>query len=41
MVIFKLILRIVHWLTKPFSNCENGCCKDYNPVNDVIDNLKK
>lgn len=41
MNIFKLILRILHWITKPFSSCSDGCCKGYDPVVDVFENLKK
>lgn len=38
---FKLLMRILHWLTKPFASCSDSCCKDgYHPVSDVIDNLK-
>lgn len=37
---FKLIMRILHWLTKPFANCSNSnCCKDYHPVDDVKNSL--
>lgn len=39
---FKLIMRIIHWLTKPFSNCGNSnCCSGYHPVDDVKETLTK
>lgn len=41
MAFFKLLMRLLHWLTKPFSSCGDGCCKnDYHPVSDVMENLQ-